>query len=142
IRIAPKPKVAASSETLERTEQSRTHGQATGAAASLTLMVPQLLMNAPIILVSLVGAVVCLLRRQQAPTAALFGLIGFGLIGCSSLFGIIAYGLIFDAMRTDRESVATVLSGLGIIRVLVTSAGLVFLLIAVFSGRGQKAQQP
>jgi hypothetical protein len=101
----------------------------------------QLLYSLPFILVSIAAVIVCVMNWQKAPTAAMFCLIGFGLIGFNSIFGaFITAMMIRNAGNTGllRE----VWSIVSAVRIIFNVAGYVFLLIAVFSGRNHPATPP
>lgn len=100
----------------------------------LSVVWTQLLYLLPTILLCLAAVVVCVMNWQKAPTAAMFCLIGFGLIGFNSIFGAIMTTILVrndGAERAMREWWSLVTSA----RMLLSLAGYVFLLIAVFSGR-------
>jgi len=101
---------------------------------SLRIFLPQLLYSLPIILTSLAAAVVCIVNWQKAPTAAMFCLIGFGLIGFNSFFGSLITSLLIHN-NGGAAGLARMWSFVSAGRILLSIAGYVFLLIAVFSGR-------
>ncbi len=108
----------------------------------ISIIASQLANSGLVILVVIVAIVIAVTRWHEAPRAALFCVLGFGLIGFSIISGMVAYITIYSAMGTDHRAMAGALQVMGALRQLVTSTGLVMLLIAVFNGRGQIFQPP
>lgn len=101
---------------------------------SLWIIWPQLLYSLPTILVAIAAVVVCIMNWQKTPTAAMFCLIGFGLIGFNSVFGVVMTTLMIrNGANTGmfREFWSLVSAA----RTILSLAGYIFLLVAVFSGR-------
>jgi len=111
----------------------------TQTSSSFSIVWPQLLYALPVIFVSIAAVIVCIMNWQKAPTAALFCLIGFGLIGCNSLFGAIITGMLIHNASSNR-TLGEMLSLVGAARMIIGVAGYVFLLIAVFSGRNREVR--
>jgi hypothetical protein len=109
-------------------------------AAYLKIIFSQLAYSLPVLLVCIAAVIVCFTRWQQAPTVALFCLIGFGLIAFGAIFGPVLQGLIFRAVEGDHVRMATLYGFLAIFRTLFHVAGLALILVAVFSGRERKNQ--
>ena len=106
----------------------------TQTSSSLTFLWPQLLYAAPVIFVAIAAVVVCIMNWQKAPTAAMFCLIGFGLIGFNALLGPILTTLMFHSGESPGM-MAPLWSIIAVVRIILGVAGYVFLLIAVFNGR-------
>jgi hypothetical protein len=107
---------------------------------SISIVWVQLAYALPIILIAIAALVVCVVNWQKAPTAAMFCLIGFGLIGLNSIIG----AFLITLMVRSSGSTGTpgeLLSIINVARVILNLAGFVFLLIAVFSGRQSVAKQ-
>ena len=109
----------------------------TQTGSSLSIIWPQLLYALPIVFVSIAAVIVCIMNWQKAPTAALFCLIGFGLIGFNTLFGAIITGMLIHNNSGNR-TLGAMLSPVGAVRVILGAPGSVFLLIAVFQGRNRE----
>ncbi len=139
---------ANSAATLERSDSSPATNP--GSAGMSVISTPQLISliasqlanSGLVILVIVVAIVVAVIRWHEAPRAALFCVIGFGLIGFSILSGMVAYIAIYSKMATDHQAMAGALQIMGVLRQFVTSTGLVMLLVAVFNGRAQMFQVP
>jgi len=106
----------------------------TQSSGSFSMILSQLLYSLPTILVAIAAAVVCIMNWQKAPTASMFCLIGFGLIGFNSIFGAIATTLMVRN-GANAEMVREFWSLVSAARIILSLAGYVFLLVAVFSGR-------
>ena len=83
---------------------------------------PQLVYALPIILVSIAAVVVCAMNWHKAPNAALFCLIGFGLIGFNSIFGTIITALVLRSGRSGG-TLGEILSIVSAVRILFSVAG-------------------
>jgi hypothetical protein len=101
---------------------------------SFWIIWPQLLYSVPIILVAIAALVACIMNWQKAPTASMFCLIGFGLIGFNSVFGAVMTTLM---IRNGGSTgmLWEIWSLVAAARVILNLAGYLFLLVAVFSGR-------
>ena len=88
----------------------------------------------PTLLVCGAAFVVSFLRWKQAPRAALFCAIGFGLLTLNAIINVVAYTLILNPnFRSGGGLVA--FQVISLFRILINISGLVFLLIAIFSDR-------
>jgi hypothetical protein len=133
IRITARAETIAIEEAQEK-NTSMTHSN------SWITVLPQLAFGIPVLAVCLVAGVLCVLRWRQSPSVALFCLLGFGLFAFSTFLSPIISALIMDGMSGDHRSMAKALGAWGLIHVLINTGGLVFLLLAVFSGREQKVE--
>ncbi len=95
----------------------------------------ELAMGTPVLFACIAAYVVCRLRWKQVPRPALFCLLGFALITVSALGGAL-FSLVMENMNF-RGSVNINLAQLWlrVFRNLIDAAGLVLLLIAVFTDR-------
>src|SRR6185437_11808049 len=91
----------------------------------------------PTLLVCIAAFVFSFLRWKQAPRAALFCAIGFGLLTVNAIIGVFAFALILSRNLTSGSNL-TAFQVVSVLRLLINIAGLVFLLIAVFSDRQPK----
>ena len=116
----------------------------TSSSSSLTYLWPQLLYALPIIFVAIAAVVVCIMNWQKAPTAAMFCLIGFGLIGFNAVLGPVVTTFIIRSRSGESPStIGEFWSIISVLRIILSTAGLVFLLIAVFTGRtGETSPSP
>jgi hypothetical protein len=106
----------------------------TQTSSSFSYLWPQFLYTIPIIFVAIAAVIVCVMNWQKAPTAAMFCLIGFGLISFNSILGPIVTTFMIRSGGSPG-AMGQFLSVIGIVRVIFSVAGYVFLLIAVFTGR-------
>jgi hypothetical protein len=106
----------------------------TQTSSSFSYLWPQFLYTIPIIFVAIAAVIVCVMKWQKAPTAAMFCLIGFGLISFNSILGPIVTTFMIRS-GGSASTMGQFLSIIAIVRVIFSVAGYVFLLIAVFTGR-------
>ena len=112
----------------------------TSTSNSISILWSQVLFALPTILIAIAALVVCVLNWQKAPTAAMFCLIGFGLIGLNAIIGAFVTTLVVRNGGSPAR-VGEFWLIINAARVLLNLAGFVFLLIAVFSGRQPVAKQ-
>jgi len=85
----------------------------------------------PTVLVATAAVIACIVNWQKSPSAALFCLIGFCLIGCNSIFGAVLTAWMAGGNGNFGELLVLISAGRSILNLI----GLVFVLIAVFSDR-------
>jgi hypothetical protein len=107
---------------------------------SISILWTQVAFALPTILIAIAALVVCVLNWQKAPTAAMFCLIGFGLIGLNSIIGAFITSLMVRNSGSPR-TIGEMWLIINAARMLLNLAGFVFLLVAVFSGRQPVAKQ-
>jgi hypothetical protein len=100
-------------------------------------MFSQLFSSLPTVLVCIAALVISILRWQHAPRAALFSVLGFGLIAFNSVFGVFFYG-VFVNFAHGQTSMMSVIMLISFFRTLLNAGALVLLLVAVFVGRESK----
>ncbi|HXE41481.1 MAG TPA: hypothetical protein VN516_00550 [Candidatus Baltobacteraceae bacterium] len=92
----------------------------------------------PTLLVCIAAFVFCFLRWKQAPRAALFCAIGFGLLTLNAIIGVFGYALVLNGNLGNHSNLVA-FQVLSVFRLLINIAALIFLLIAVFSDRQPKS---
>jgi hypothetical protein len=107
---------------------------------SISIVWTQLAYVLPTVLVAIAALIVCVVNWQKAPTAAMFCLIGFGLIGLNSITGAFLTSLMIRSSG-GPGNVGEFWLIINAARVLLNLAGFIFLLIAVFSGRQPVAKK-
>jgi len=95
----------------------------------------ELAMGLPTLLVCLAAYVVCRLRWKQTPRPALFCLLGFALIAMNALSGAAFWLAVENLGLRDSINVNLVQVWLRAFGDVINGAGLVLLLIAVFTER-------
>ena len=100
-----------------------------------------LLIQSPILVVSVAGVVITIGRWDDAPSAAIWSLLGFGLstficIGMPA--GQAAIQLYMVSNRADPRSITQVFSVVGILWSILRTVSYGSLIAAVFSGRPKK----
>lgn len=107
---------------------------------TISILWAQLAYILPTVLVSIAALVVCVVNWKKAPMAAVFCMIGFGLMGLNSIVG--AFMTTWMVHNGGGRAAATELwSVIAAARIILNMAGLVFVLVAVFSGRNLVAKQ-
>lgn len=90
--------------------------------------------SAPFLLIYLIGAILCLVRRRRHPPASYFGLAAFIILFMTTLLSITAqYWIIFD--RPDMDRIQLYSSIITVFRVGSGVIGWVLLLIGYFGWR-------
>jgi len=104
-----------------------------------TVIWPQFLYSVPIILVAIGAVIVCVMNWQKAPTAAMFCLISFGLISFNAILGPVLTTLMIRSAGSP-SMMGEFWSIVAVVRIIFSVAGYIFLLVAVFTGRGTVAK--
>jgi hypothetical protein len=104
---------------------------------SLVMFFSSALAQSPIFFVALAGCVITFQKWRQAPRAALWAMLGFGLALALCLIVPLVQTLVQSwAMRGEHANQgAYVLTGLGLFWSLLRAVSYAFLLVAVFAGR-------
>jgi hypothetical protein len=90
----------------------------------------------PLVLVCLLGLILAGIRWRRHLRVSLFAGLGCALLLVSSVVGSLAFGWAQHRMMTGTAAeVGALFTLIGIMRSLVNTAGFVFLLLAIFSGR-------
>jgi hypothetical protein len=90
----------------------------------------------PLVLVCLLGLIFAIIRWRRHPRVSLFAGLGCALLLVSSIVGSLAFGWAQHRMMTGTAAeVGAFFTLIGIMRSVVSTAGFVFLLLAIFSGR-------
>jgi hypothetical protein len=112
--------------------------------ASFTLLLSSAVTQLPILVVAVVGIVFSLMKRRQAPQAALWAILGFGLTLALCIFVPTVQTIIqLWVMEGDSPAQrASVFAGLGILWSLLRAISYLLLLVAVFVGRSAHHQPP
>jgi xanthosine utilization system XapX-like protein len=112
---------------------------------NLPVIGQQLLAQAPVLLVYIVGMAFCLLYYGRCPTPAILALVGLAL----GVVAIIGYTLVFAYLLEIREDLAwsherfgTVFQSLGVAAGFTRAVGLALIVLAVFVGRGRSQEVP
>jgi len=102
-------------------------------------LLPQL----PILIVTMIGLIITLARWKEAPSAAIWSLLGLG-IAFFLCFAIPAAQAATNAYVRSRSmsaaQVRQIYSTIGILWGILRAASYVFIIGAIFSGRSQKSE--
>ena len=100
------------------------------------------LMFLPTLVVSIVGVILSVTKRKQAPDAAMWSLFGFGLALILCLTTPVGQFLIQNwVLRDGNEGRVWMFTAFGLANSVLHAAIYVFLLIAVFSGRPRASEE-
>jgi hypothetical protein len=95
----------------------------------------------PIVMISLAAIVIALVKWRQAPSAALFCLLGFGIIFClSTVMPMLQFFLIAGPGRSASGGVNAWVSAISVVWSLMAAVAYVLLAMAIFAGRSKPSE--
>jgi hypothetical protein len=111
-------------------------------AKFLADFIQSLLVQLPVLIVSLIGVIVVISRWNDAPAAGVWSLLGFGAAGLLCLlYPVSQAGLRywFASNPGHPRDMLAAFTGLSVVWSLIRAASYIFLLAAIFAGRTKGA---
>src|SRR5215207_10536604 len=98
------------------------------------LILSQLAGQAPVLLVYVVGLILCALWSRRAPSAAMYAMIGCGLLLMTSV-GVTVLQMYYINNRGAQPTLGYVMFVIGVTGSILRAVGIGLLLAGVFAGR-------
>jgi hypothetical protein len=100
----------------------------------------------PVLIVGLVACILILARRHELSRAALWALLGFGIVVLLALFMPVLQGFLQSWVMENPQSASRdrywMFGAIGIVHSVLRALSYIFLLVAIFAGRSAPASLP